>query len=354
MTGRVSDTGAITARASGTLKRPLHLPATTIDTAAIAADITGQMSAPRVQLRLSDGSLVVAGMSADRIVGEAQATLGKTITGNFAMSGGTQGQPLTARGKLTGGNGVWRIANLDATLGGLRLNAPQLEFADGGVTAAFDASGSLAGYAGLDRGTLTARGTVATKGELELNVTGQLTNLREGEARFDLVTFDATASDGQARVTGKLKGRVGAALDLSFGASGSHERDGWIGAATLEGTVDQLPVKTSRPANWRFGENSWLIDAELGAFGGRFAANLSTRCGDRQGEARPDGRRCPRALAPCPHHADRGYDLRPDRLSQRPRAPRAISSSTSPMRTRWASRQTRSVSLSKAICATAA
>jgi translocation and assembly module TamB len=279
MTGRVSDTGAITARASGTLKRPLHLPATTINTAAIVADITGQMSAPRVQLRLSDGSVIVAGMSADRIVGEAQATLGKTITGNFAMSGGTQGQPLTARGKLTGGNGVWRIANLDATLGGLRLNAPQLEFADGGLTAAFDASGSLAGYAGLDRGTLTARGTVATKGELELNVTGQLTNLREGEARFDLVTFDATASDGQARVTGKLKGRVGAALDLSFGASGSHERDGWIGAATLEGTVDQLPIKTSRPANWRFGENSWLIDAELGAFGGRFAANISTDAG---------------------------------------------------------------------------
>jgi translocation and assembly module TamB len=276
MTGRVSDTGAISARASGNLKRPLHLPATTINTAAIAADITGQMSAPRMVLRLSDGSVTVAGMSADRIVGEAQATLGKTIAGNFAMSGGTQGQPLTARGRLTGGDGVWRIANLNATLGGLQVNAPELAFANGGVTAAFDASGSLAGYAGLDRGTLTARGTIATKGELELAVSGQLANLREGEVRLDLITFDATASEGQARVSGKLKGRVGAPLDLSFGASGSHEADGWIGAATLEGTVDQLPIKTSRPAQWRFGENSWLVDAELAAFGGRFAANVST------------------------------------------------------------------------------
>jgi translocation and assembly module TamB len=279
MTGRVADSGAISARASLNLKRPLHLPATTINTAAIAADISGQMSAPRVQLRLSDGSVVLAGMSAERIVGEAQATLGKTITGNFAMSGGTQGQPLTARGRLTGGNGVWRIANLNATLGGLQLNAPELEFADGGIEAAFDASGSLAGYAGLDRGTLTARGTLATKGELELNVSGQLANLRAGEMRFDAISFDATADKGQARVTGKLKGRVGAPLELSFGASGSHDADGWIGAATLEGTVDQLPVATTRPANWRFRDDGWMLDAELAAFGGRFAANLSTEPG---------------------------------------------------------------------------
>ena len=277
MTGRVSDLGAISARATGSLSRPLTLPgATTLSSLAFAADISGQVTAPRVALRLADGAISVAGMRADRVVGQAQVTLGEKISGDFALSGGSAGQPLVARGRLAGGKGVWRINNLNATLGGLQLNAPQMQSADGVFSAAFDASGSLVGYAGLDRGTLSARGTVSAGEDLVADISGQLLNLRHGEMQVDLVSFDADAKNGDATISGKLKGRFGAPVDLAFDAKARHADDAWAGTANLTGTIDQYPVATERPANWRFGGGGWMVDSRFAAFKGTLDADLAS------------------------------------------------------------------------------
>src|SRR5262249_6026812 len=41
-------------------------------------------------------------------------------------------------------------------------------------------------------------------------------------------------------------------------------------------TVDTLPVATSAPAEWRFGEAGWSLKTSLDAFGGAMSADLSS------------------------------------------------------------------------------
>ena len=126
MTGRITDGGIVTGRATGSLARPLDLPGATIASLAFAADVSGRLSAPRIDARLSEGAVSVAGVNIDRIVGEAQASLGDRIAGDFSLSGGSEGQPMVAAGRLEGGGGDWRIVNLNARLGGLQIRAPGL------------------------------------------------------------------------------------------------------------------------------------------------------------------------------------------------------------------------------------
>jgi len=276
MTGRITDNGAIAAKASGALSRPLDLPGATIRTLVFAANVSGKISAPRVDLILSNGAITVAGASVERVAGEAQATLGDKTAGDFSLSGGTGGQALLAAGRIEGRDGAWRIANLNARLGGVQLTAPSLSYDKGVFSAAFDANGSLAGLGGLDRGTLTARGKLTAGGELTLDMSGQLANLRRDRMRVELLSFDADAAGGEATLKGRLKGTFGAPVDVTFNATGRQADDAWAGTATLEGSVDQLPVSTSRPTNWRYGSGAWLIDTEVAAFGGKIDADAAS------------------------------------------------------------------------------
>ncbi|MDP3737780.1 MAG: translocation/assembly module TamB domain-containing protein [Hyphomonadaceae bacterium] len=276
MTGRITDNGVVTGRATGSLSRPLDVPGATIASLAFVADVSGRLAAPRIDTRLSDGSVSVAGVTIDRIVGEAQASLGDKIAGDFSLSGGSEGQPMVAAGRLEGGGGDWRIVNLNARLGGLQIRAPKLAYADGVFDASFDANGSLVGISGLTRGTLAATGTVSVGDDLKLDVTGQLANLRRDQMRIELVAFEARAADDTATLKGRLKGTLGAPVDIAFNANGRNTAEAWTGTATLEGTVDQLPVATSRPANWSYGEAGWSVDTQLAAFGGQFNATVKS------------------------------------------------------------------------------
>ena len=213
------------------------------------------------------------GSPSSDVVGEAEARLGDEGDRDFSLSGGSWDQPVRAAGRFEASGGDWRIANLDARAGEVTITAPRVSYADGIFTTTFDASGSLSGLAGLDRGTLTARGTITSGDDLDIDVSGQLANLRSGTVRVELLSFDADASDDRATLTGRLKGSFGAPVDLAFDGSGRRANETWSGVATLEGSIDKLPVATSRPANWSYGADAWLIDGELAAFGGRIDAN---------------------------------------------------------------------------------
>lgn len=275
MTGRIADNGAIAGRATGTLSRPLALPGVTISSAGFAAEMSGQ-SAPRVEVMLSNGAVVVGGLTVSDIVGEAQASLGDRITGDFSLSGGSWDQPVRVAGRLDAGDGDWRITNLNGRVGEVTITAQRLAYADAVFSTAFDASGSLAGLGGLDRGAVTARGTIRSGDALVVDVAGQFTNLRSGTMRVELLSFDADVANNRATLVGRLRGTFGAPVDVAFNAIGQNLAEAWSGTAMLEGKVDELPIATSRPANWKYGPDGWLVDAELAAFGGRMEADASS------------------------------------------------------------------------------
>ena len=180
MTGRVADSGAITARAEGALTRTLDLGGASLGAMDFTADITGNTNAPIVALRLADGEVTAAGVTIDNLGGQANARLGEAIAGDFSLRGASGAKAFIASGRIQGGEGDFRIINLVASLGDLRLTAPRLAYSDGALSATFDASGPLAGIAGIDRGTLTAKGNVSIGEDLNVDVTGQLANVRSG------------------------------------------------------------------------------------------------------------------------------------------------------------------------------
>ncbi|HOZ26194.1 MAG TPA: translocation/assembly module TamB domain-containing protein [Hyphomonadaceae bacterium] len=274
MTGRVADSGAITARAEGTLTRTLDLGGATLGAMDFTADVTGNTNAPIVDLRLADGEFTGGGVAITGITGNANARLGEAIAGDFSLRGASGKQAFLASGRLQGGEGDFRILNLVASLGDLRFTSPRLAFGESGFSAAFDASGPLAGIAGFDRGTLTAKGNVAIGDELSADITGQLANLRSGAVRLDLVTFDVDAAGNQATLKARAKGSISAPIDVTLNATANRAGDAWSGQASLDGSVDQLPIATSRPALWRYSPEGWNLDAQLAAFRGRLDAKL--------------------------------------------------------------------------------
>lgn len=276
MSGRIADTGAINARAQGVLTRKLDISGAVLESLDFSAAITGDTKAPLVDLQLSDGAVSAAGLTIAGISGNARARMGQAIAGNFSLTGTSGDQPFLASGRIEGGEGVWRIANLNANLGQLKLTAPRLAYADGVFAAAFDASGPLKGIAGLERGTLTAKGNVSVGEDLEVDITGRLADLRSGAMRMELLTFDADASNNTAKLVARAKGRLGAPVDVTLNASGANAGDVWSGEATLDGAIDQLPVKTTRPALWRVAGGGWSIDSELSAFDGKLDAVLAS------------------------------------------------------------------------------
>lgn len=274
MTGRVADSGAITARAEGALTRTLDLGGATLGAMDFTADITGNTNAPVVAVRVADGEFTGGGVTITNLGGQANARLGDAIAGDFSLRGAYGKQAFLASGRLQGGEGDFRVVNLVANLGDLRFNSPRLAFGESGFEAAFDASGPLAGIAGLDRGTLTAKGTLAIGDELNADITGQLANLRSGAVRLDLVTFDVDAAGNQATLKARAKGSISAPIDLTVNATANRADDAWSGQATLDGSVDQLPISTSRPALWAYSPDGWNLDAQLAAFRGSLDAKL--------------------------------------------------------------------------------
>ena len=277
MSGRVADGGAIRARAEGQLIRALDLSGASIGALDFAADVTGDTKTPIIAVRLNDGEVTAAGLTIAGLAGEIDARLGEAIAGDFLLRGASGQRAFLATGRVQGGEGDMRIVNLNASLGELRLNAPRLAYSDGVFSATFDASGPLAGIAGLDRGTLTAKGDVSLGEDLVLDISGELANLRSGVMRIDLLTFDADASNDNAILKARAKGTLGAPIDVAFNTTAARSADAWSGEATLDGTVDQLPVRTSRPALWAYNAGGWSLDAQLAAFRGQLNAKLASR-----------------------------------------------------------------------------
>ncbi|HOY76641.1 MAG TPA: translocation/assembly module TamB domain-containing protein [Hyphomonadaceae bacterium] len=276
MTGRVADNGDITARAVGALTRSLDLGGATFGAMDFTADITGNTTAPILALRLADGEFTGGGVAITNLGGEANARLGEAITGDFSFRGAYGPRAFLATGRLQGGEGDFRVVNLAASLGDLKLNAPRIAVSKGVVSASFDASGPLAGIAGLERGTLTAKGNLAIGEDMNIDVTGQLANLRAAGMRLDLVTFDADAAGNTATLKARAKGIISAPVDLNFGATATRDDDAWTGQATLNGTIDQLPISTSRPARWAYAPEGWSLDTELSAFRGTLDAKVAS------------------------------------------------------------------------------
>jgi translocation and assembly module TamB len=289
MSGRISDAGRIAANASGSLTRPLDLPGAVVDDVAFTATVTGDISKPHVELHLAGGAISVAGLAFDDIAGRAQANVGQAVDGDFSLTGRSGEQPLAITGRIRGGEGEWRIADLDATLGKLQVKAPRLAYSEGVFSASFNANGPLAGIGGLERGAITAGGKVTLGEDLAVDVTGRLTDLRSGAMRLDLLTFDADAAGDTARLTAQARGSLGAPIDVKLTANGARAGDAWTGSATLQGAIDQLPVSTSRPATWRVAPGAWSFDTQLAAFDGRLDAALASSAESASAKFELDG-----------------------------------------------------------------
>ena len=275
MTGRISDTGAVTGEATGVISRAIDLGGAVVEAAAFTADVTGAIERPVINLRLTGGAVTAAGVRVREMGGTARASFGETIEGRFDLAGDSNGGRFRATGRIEAGEGDWRINNLDVSVGELRFNAPRLALADGVLAMTFTTSGPLKGIAGLERGAMIANGSMRLGEDLELDVSGRLTDLRSAALRLSLLSFNAKALDGSARLEARATGWLGAPLDLQLAATGSLQDDVWSGDGTLKGTVDELPIATARPAVWRAGSGEWSVDAAFAALRGEIDLDLA-------------------------------------------------------------------------------
>ncbi len=275
MTGRISDTGQISAAASGRLSRPLELGGASFRRATFTADITGAIETPRIDADLSDADISVAGTEISGVSGHATFVMGEALTGDFALAGDALGQRLAATGEIASGEGDTRIKNLIAELGQLRARATRLSFGEDGVVATFTAIGPLTGLAGIQSGALTLTGDVTMGETLDAKISGTIADLRSGTARIDLIAFEGKADNDRVNLTANVRGRVPAPGQLALDLSGRRDGEAWAGEATLNGDVDGLAVKTSQPAQWRIAPDGWSAEALLAAFGGTLDAQLA-------------------------------------------------------------------------------
>lgn len=275
MTGRIGDGGAIDGEASGRLRGPVEIGGATFQRAAFTADIAGTTDEPRVDVRLSNADLSVADVEITDVSGRSMLLLGPTIDGDFALTGDMLGQKLRTTGRIESGEGDIRIAGLVAELGQLRAQASRLAFGEDGVETDFTASGPLDGLAGIESGALTLTGALVIGDEMDIDVSGRITDLRSGAARINLIAFEGKVADDRANLKATVRGRVTTPVELALDISGQRAGDAWAGAATLDGAIDGLKVATSRPAQWRYAPDGWSADAALAAFGGTLDAALS-------------------------------------------------------------------------------
>ncbi len=238
MTGRISDAGGLSGQASGALRRPVDFGGAQLSSLTFSAGLSGTTAEPQVDLRLTNGGLVVAGITIGDLAGSAQIGLGKTVGGQFSFSGEADGRKLVAAGKIAGDDGAYRLADVSARLGDLALTAPLLAYDHGDLAASFKVNGSLAGIEGIRRGTLDANGKFAlTDGHLTLSTSGQASNIRSATARIRQITFDASAAKDSVKLSGHVTGTVGANLDLGIFCDGRSCCAGlvWRGDARRKG-----------------------------------------------------------------------------------------------------------------------
>jgi translocation and assembly module TamB len=276
MTGRVADNGQIDGRATGRIRRPVDLGGATLRAVDFSVAMSGKSAEPHFDLQVADGGLQVAGMALNKLNGNAQASMGKTIVGQFSLKGDADGQPLMAAGKIGGGDGAYRLSQVSARLAGLTLTAPQLAYDHGDLAASFQVAGSLAGIEGIRRGTIDAKAQLSLKDDhLQLSASGQGSNIRRDQVRIRQVTFEASAANDRAKISGHIRGTAGAQIDLGFSANAAQTGRVWSGDATVDGKVDDQPVSTVQPAKWTYGATGWSVDASLSAFGGHISANAA-------------------------------------------------------------------------------
>lgn len=276
MNGRVADNGAITGVATGRLSRPIDFGGAYFRRASFTADIAGTTDAPRVDARLSDGEVTVAGLEVADIDGRTTLTLGEAMAGDFALAGDMLGQRLRTAGRIASDDGDIRIAGLVAELGQLKAEASRLTFGENGVSAEFTAAGPLAGVSGIERGALTLNGSVNLGETINADVTGRISDLRSGAARIEVISFTGKARDDVAELTATVRGRVSAPIVLELGVQGRRAGEAWAGEATLDGEIDGLEVATSRPATWRVAPDGWSVDSAFSAFDGTLDAQASS------------------------------------------------------------------------------
>ncbi len=275
MTGRISDTGALAGQATGVISQSIDLGGASVEAATFTAEVAGVIERPVIDLQLSKGAVTAAGVRVRDLAGAARASFGEAIEGRFDLAGESDMGPFRATGRIEAGEGDWRINSLDASLGELKFNAPRLALADGVLAMTFTTSGPLKGIAGLERGAMIANGSMRLGEDLELDVSGRLTDLRSAALRLSLLSFNARALHGSAKLEARATGSLGAPLDLQLAASGSEQGDVWSGDATLKGTADELPIATARPALWRAGPGEWSVDAAFAALRGEIDLDLS-------------------------------------------------------------------------------
>src|SRR6185503_13146949 len=128
MTGRISDAGAVSGHATGSLNRPLHLPGATFSSLAFTADLSGQLPSPKADIKITDGAATIAGLPADNLAGAATLKLGDKVAGDFTLTGSSTGQALLAAGRIEGNGGDWRVLSLNGRLGGVQVTASQLSY----------------------------------------------------------------------------------------------------------------------------------------------------------------------------------------------------------------------------------
>lgn len=284
MTGRISDNGVIIGQATGMLRRRLDLGGAVIEAAAFNASVSGTVKQPKVDVRLRDGAVTAAGVTIREIAGAVDARIGEAITGSFALSGASDIGPFKADGDIAAGEGDVRIDTLNASLGELKFSSPRLAMSDGTLAMTFTASGPLAGVAGLDRGALNASGKLTVGDDLIADVSGRVTDLRSAGVRLDLVSFAAKAAGGKIALDARARGSLGAPIDLTLAATGERSNGAWTGDANLTGTVDQLPIRTSRPAIWRQSAAGWSLDAAFAALRGEIDLDLAAANGAATGK----------------------------------------------------------------------
>lgn len=275
MTGRIAEGGAIAGEASGRLRGPVEMGGAVFRRATFAADVAGTTDAPLVDVRLSNADLSVADVEITDVSGRSTLSLGKTVDGDFALTGDMLGQKLRTAGRIESGEGDIRITDLAAELGQLRAKASRLTFGEDGVEADFTASGPLAGLTGIESGALTLTGSLTVGAELNADIAGRITDLRSGAARIELIAFEGKAEGNRANLKATLRGRVATPVELVLDVSALRAGEAWSGEATLDGAIDGMKIATSRPAQWRYGPDGWSAETLLAAFGGTLDAELS-------------------------------------------------------------------------------
>lgn len=276
MRGRVADNGAITGVATGRLSRPVEIGGAYFRRASFAADVTGTTDAQRVDARLSDGDVTVAGLDVADIAGRTTLTLGEAMTGDFALAGDMLGQRLRTAGRIASDDGDVSIAGLVAELGQLKAEASRLSFHESGVSADFTASGPLAGLSGIERGALTLIGSVDIGETINAKLTGRISDLRSGATRIEVISFTGAARNDVASLKATVRGRISAPIALELGVTARRDDAEWLGEATLDGEIDGLAVATSRPATWRVAQDGWSVDSQLAAFDGTLDAQAES------------------------------------------------------------------------------